>query len=89
MATNGNKRPNGQDIRNEHDCPNGKDISSFTSSIESLADSLVVAWCVPIPNINPNVDEADSRAWVTAWLEQIPAPTLSLAEMRSAMGYRQ
>jgi hypothetical protein len=86
MATNGNNRPNGQDIKNDTDCPNGKDISSFTSSPESLADSLVVAWCVPIPNINPNVDEADSRAWVAAWLEQIPAPTLSLAEIRQFMG---
>jgi len=33
--------------------------------------------------------EADSPLWVDAWLEQIPAPTPSLSEIRSALGYRQ
>ena len=33
--------------------------------------------------------EADSPPWVDAWLEQIPAPTPSLSEIRSALGYRQ
>lgn len=143
MTTNGNKRPNGQDIKSDADCPNGKDISSFTSSHESskaevtegmrswtwdlfaegksqqqIAAALglsqgtvsrylvgekgpALPWCIPLPNIKSPRDEADSPACVEAWLAEVPneyhnhgphilpAPTLSLAEIRRSMGYRQ
>jgi hypothetical protein len=50
--------------------------------------STLLGWCVDIPNINPS-DEADAAAWLDAWLGQIPTPTPSLSEIRSALGYRQ
>jgi hypothetical protein len=60
-------------------CPNGSYISRLTT------------WGVDLPEgyqaLAP-CDEADSPAWVDAWLEQA-MPTLSLAEIRQSMGYRQ
>jgi hypothetical protein len=81
---NGQKCPVVSDISEAGDCPLEPDVTSFTRSLESSN----AKWCVPIPNINP-CDEADNPAWVAAWLEQIPAPTVSLAEIREALGYRQ
>ena len=53
----------------------------------SSLPSTLLEWCVDIPNINPS-DEADAAAWIDAWLGQVPVPTVSLSEIRSALGYR-
>ena len=64
-------------------------LSIFRVNIPSGSlPSTLLEWCLPIPNINPS-DEADAAAWIDAWLGQVPAPTLSLAEIRSSLGYRQ
>jgi hypothetical protein len=93
MTLNGNNRPNISDIRGEQECPKIPDMTSYTISLESSG----MSWCVPIPSINP-CDEADSSAWIADWLQQVPAsalsggvaaaPSLTLAEIREAMGYR-
>jgi hypothetical protein len=82
LAENGNKCPTPTDISEPQNRLIPTDISRFTTG----SCFLNVPWCVPIPNINP-CDEADSPLWVEAWREQIQR-TVSLAEIREAMGYR-
>ena len=78
MAESTKKCPTEPDIRNAAECPNRRDIYSFTSSLEFIAATAL------------DYEEADSPFWVDAWLEQgVPQPTLSMAEIRQAMGYRQ
>jgi hypothetical protein len=93
VALNGNKRPTEPSIRNEEEWPKNPAITSFTSSFESSWypenwTSKIAEGVAPHPDDIAN-GEADSRLWVDAWLEQIPAPTPSLSEIRSALGYRR
>jgi hypothetical protein len=86
---NGNKCPSCGDISLGPSCPACEDISRFTTRTES---SGAPYWWrgqgQPHPDDTTN-GEADSPLWVEAWSEQVPAPALSLAEIREAMGYRQ
>ena len=75
-------------------------LSISREETPQAAQTTDTPWCVPIPNINPE-DEADSLLWADAWLAEVPnkyhnwgshlkampAPTVSLAELRAAMGY--
>jgi hypothetical protein len=79
------------------DCPNGSYISSLTTSpSEKPGGEWFGVSTQGVQHLAP-CDEADSPAWVDAWLEQalaeptasLPVPTLSLAEIRQTLGYRQ
>jgi len=87
------KRSESQDYQSDKmdHCPVRENGSLSISRVDTHPSSglgSALSWFIPIPNINP-CDEADSPAWVAAWLEQIPDPTVSLSEIREAMGYRQ
>jgi hypothetical protein len=97
MSLNGNKCPTDPVIRAEEECPKNPVVTSFTISLESVADSpwypenwtsQIIEGVAPHP-IDIENGEADSPLWVDAWLAQIPVPTLSLSEIRASMGYRQ
>lgn len=95
MDLNGNKCPDFSDIRTEIECPNSSDITTIPLPIRSpwypgWWTSKIISGVAPHPDDIAN-GEADSPLWVDAWLEleQLAAPTLSLAEIRAFMGYRQ
>jgi hypothetical protein len=93
MSQKRNKRPNPSDIRAHIGCPTSSDISRYTTPFAASWysenwTSKVIEGEAPHPDDIAN-GEADSPLWVDAWLEQIPVPTLSLSEIREAMGYRQ
>jgi hypothetical protein len=94
MTESGNKWPRETAIRNGEGWPTEAAITSFTSSLECSWTTEPPWWISQIiEGVAPHADgiangEADSPLWVAAWLEQVPTPTLSLAEIREAMGYR-
>jgi hypothetical protein len=76
-------------------CPDSSDITTIPLPSESSWypenwTSKIIPGVAPHP-IDIANGEADSPLWVDGWLEleQIPAPTLSLAEIRNSLGYRQ
>ena len=95
MELNGNNRTNIPDIRADEECTEKPYITSYTIPLVSSLypenwTSQIIEGVAPHP-IDIANGEADSPLWVDAWLEleQVPAPTLSLAQIRSSLGYRQ
>jgi hypothetical protein len=84
--------PDSSDIGNAKDCPGFSDISSIP--LPNLSTWYPEWWTSEIiPGVAPHpIDiangEADSPEWLAA-SEELPAPTMSLAEIRASLGYRQ
>ena len=92
----GNNRNTAGNVSEELMCITADNVSRITTRSESSKPWYPENWTSKIiEGVAPHPDdiangEADSPLWVDAWLEQLPpAPTLSLAEIRSSLGYRQ
>jgi hypothetical protein len=93
---NGNNCNTVDNVSEAPNCNTVDCISNITTGPESSWTTEPPWWTSEIiPGVAPHpIDienrEADSPLWVDAWLEQIQSPALlTLAEIRSAMGYRQ